>query len=65
MDTMHDDGFEVYVRLDPTHPYPFENAEQPVFHCGSYAEARRLRAQYRNSPHEYIIRYLGNTGGGD
>jgi hypothetical protein len=65
VDTVPEDGFVVYVRQDPAHSFPPENAERPIIHCASYEEARRVWQQWHNSAQHCVIRYLGTVGGGD
>jgi hypothetical protein len=65
MDSVPDDGFVVFIRRDRNHSYPPEAVEQPVIHCASYEEARRVWQQYHSTAHECVIRYLGPAGGGD
>lgn len=65
MDTDHQDGFLVYLRLDRTHRQTPEAFERPLTHCASYQEARRIQREFRLSDRECVIRYLGEVGGGD
>lgn len=39
--------------------------ERPVAACPSYKEAVRLREQLRQSGQSCVIRFIGQTGGGD
>lgn len=42
-----------------------ESCEEPIVTCHSYGEARRIKSLlFKNAP-ECIIRFLGDTGGGD
>ncbi len=61
----HEDGFVVFVRVDPTHECTPESVEQPLRVCPSYEEARQLQRSFRGSQRECVIRYLGPAGGGD
>lgn len=65
MDTLLEDGFVVYLRLESTDPYSPEAAEQAVVHCSSYAEARQVRRRCHDASRECVIRYTGPAGGGD
>jgi len=62
MDPVHEDRFEVFVRLNRT---AGETEEQPLAVCATYAEARRIRVAFHGSPGEFVIRYVGPAGGGD
>jgi len=65
MDLGLDDGFVVYLRLDPAHAMSPDDLEQPIARCASYAEALRVgRACLRNSQ-DSVIRYHGHVGGSD
>jgi hypothetical protein len=61
----YEDGFVVFVRRDRRHTYTPEAAELALGTCPTYAEARRMRRSLGGSPLEFVIRYVGETGGGD
>jgi hypothetical protein len=65
MHSDHEDGFLVFLRADRAHPHPPDAAEQPVTCCASYEDARRIQREYRRISQECVIRYLGESGGGD
>jgi hypothetical protein len=66
MDTIHEDCFVVFVRADRSHDEWPENVERPVAVCSTYEEARQTqRALHTVSAQEYVIRFVGPTGGGD
>jgi len=65
MDSVQDNNFIVYVRLDRNHAAQPEGIEQPLKVCSSYAEAREIQRQYRRAYQECVIRYEGVSGGGD
>ncbi len=67
MHTDHPDGFQVYVRRDRAHAHiqDPDAAEQPVSECATYEEARRIQRAYHRSSRECVIRYVGESGGGD
>jgi hypothetical protein len=67
MDTVHDDRFMVFLRIDASHHKAEALAgEQPLASCRTYAEARRIRASLNGSAMgECVIRYVGPSGGGD
>ena len=65
MDFDHDDQFVLFVRADRNHIEEPEAVEQPLGACASYEEARRVRRQFRGTANEYVIRFLGDSGGGD
>ena len=63
MATGHEDLYVVYLRCESgTQP---EGAEQPLMVCASYSEARRVQRMMQHADQECVIRYQGNTGGGD
>lgn len=66
MDT-HDDHFMVFIRYDATKVPPFTDAvEEPLAVCASYGEARRIRqALHTTVPGDCVIRFMGESGGGD
>jgi hypothetical protein len=70
--TVHDgeraepqDCFVVYVRNGSAHAARPEAMERPVAACPSYEEAARIRDRYRQEGRTCIIRFVGQTGGGD
>lgn len=65
METVHDNSFVVYIRLDKSHAAAPEALEQPVTSCSTYAEARQVTRQCRLDAKECVIRYEGIAGGGD
>jgi hypothetical protein len=65
MDFDHDDQFVVFVRADRNHIEEPEAVEQPLVACSSYAEARRVQRQFHGTANECVIRYTGDSGGGD
>ncbi len=65
MNSDHEDGFLVYLRTDPPHREAPDTVEQPVICCASYEDARRIQREYRRTAQECVIRYLGDSGGGD
>jgi hypothetical protein len=66
MDAVHDDCYVVFVRADRAHDEWPENVERPIAVCPTYGEARRAqRAFHRYFAQETVIRFVGDTGGGD
>ncbi len=65
MHTDHQDGFMVYLRLDRSPEHAPEVFERPLAECASYEEARRIQREYRRHDRECVIRYCGESGGGD
>ncbi len=65
MATDHDELFVVYLRTAHNSENSPELAERPLVTCYTYGEARRIQRLFQRTPHECVIRYLGNTGGGD
>jgi hypothetical protein len=65
MHTDHDEGFLVFVRVDPAHEHRPDASEHLLTECASYAEARRIQRACRRDARECVIRYQGESGGGD
>jgi hypothetical protein len=67
MDSVHEDRFVVFLRLDSSHSQaPSDAAEQPLATCRSYSDARQIRdALHRSGTGECVIRFVGPSGGGD
>ena len=61
----HDELFVVYLRAPRNEGGPPEIAERALITCYTYGEARRIQRLLQKTPHECVIRFLGNTGGGD
>jgi len=61
----HDDLYVVYLRAPRNERTAPEIAERALVTCYTYGEARRIQRLLQRTPHECIIRYLGNAGGGD
>ena len=60
----NEDLYVVYLRCDSATLQP-EGAEQPLMVCASYSEARRVQRMLQHADQECVIRFCGNTGGGD
>ncbi|HEX5269396.1 MAG TPA: hypothetical protein VFW33_02865 [Gemmataceae bacterium] len=65
MDRTREDDFVVFMRSDPCDPSSPESIEWPLATCASYEEARRLRDSVSGRNGDCVIRFLGETGGGD
>ena len=65
MDKNQEDRFVVYVRMDPDHVSSPEDIELPLASFYSYEDARRAQLAYQRPRRECLIRYQGDTGGGD
>jgi hypothetical protein len=65
MDSAHEDRFVVFIRADGADPAFPEDVEQPLASCSSYEEARRVRQAHLDHSAECVIRFVGDTGGGD
>jgi hypothetical protein len=65
MEDTNADLFQVYVREHRHRKEPPEVVERPLAVCATYEEARRVRQMNLRRDRECIIRYLGDTGGGD
>jgi hypothetical protein len=63
--TRIEDDFVVFIRSDPGHNPAPERVEWPLAHCNTYEEARRVRDSFSNHDGDCVIRFLGETGGGD
>jgi hypothetical protein len=59
------DLFQVYLRDPRNDGASPETVEQPVDGCATYEEARRLRQKALRADQDCVIRYMGETGGGD
>ena len=62
MDSVHDDRYFVFVRLDNAHSPRPDNSELPLAECDSYEEARQVKL---DSTRDCVIRFNGDVGGGD
>jgi hypothetical protein len=62
MDSVHDDRYFVFVRLDDAHNQRPDDSELPLAECESYEEARLVKS---GSTRDCVIRFNGNVGGGD
>jgi hypothetical protein len=60
-----EDRFVVYVRAEPTCTERPDTREEPYLLCGSYEEARRVQRSLHQASRECVIRYVGESGGGD
>jgi hypothetical protein len=65
MDSARDDDFVVFIRSDRGDNAAPDTVEWPLASCASYEEARRLRDSVSNHTGDCVIRFLGETGGGD
>jgi hypothetical protein len=65
MDCTREDDFVVFIRSDPGDPACPDRAEWPLASCPSYEDARRLRDSVSARNGDCVIRFLGETGGGD
>jgi hypothetical protein len=65
MDLHEDDWFTIYVRTDPAEAQSPEDIEIPLASFPSYQDALRAQRAYQRPIRECVIRYHGDTGGGD
>jgi hypothetical protein len=65
MDLHDDDSFTVYVRTDPNHAPSPDEIEVPLASFSSYEDALRAQRAYQRPVRECVIRFQGDTGGGD
>ncbi|MBM4067677.1 MAG: hypothetical protein FJ271_01845 [Planctomycetes bacterium] len=65
MATEHDELFVVFLRSAPNFDQAPELLERPLATCYSYSEARRIQRLLQATPHDCIIRFTGQSGGGD
>jgi hypothetical protein len=63
--TREDDDFVVFMRSDPDCRAAPDTVEWPLASCASYEEARRVRDSFSNHNGDCVIRFVGETGGGD
>jgi hypothetical protein len=65
MTSVQDDVYWVYVRRDRSQPFPPEDCERYLTSVATYEEARRIQREFRINSRECVIRFAGETGGGD
>jgi hypothetical protein len=65
MDSTREDDFVVFIRSDGGYDSAPDSVEWPLASCASYEEARRLRDSVSTRNGDCVIRFLGETGGGD
>jgi hypothetical protein len=65
VEPVHDDSFVVYLRPAPRPAERPQLPERPIFVCSTYAEARQFCRRRRRKAHNYVIRFIGDVGGGD
>jgi hypothetical protein len=59
------DDFVVFLRHSQAGSDRPDSSESPVASFSGYADARKTQQAIRNSGTESVIRFLGETGGGD
>jgi hypothetical protein len=65
MDTQFDPPYVVYLRKEGGPP-PAPDAVEPIeIPCDTFAQALQIRRTIQDPHLRCIIRYLGETGGGD
>jgi hypothetical protein len=65
MDSDREEGFVVFIRTDSNDASAPDLIEQPYATCVTYEEARRVSRGYRDGANPCVIRFVGETGGGD
>jgi hypothetical protein len=65
MDSLREDDFVVFIRSDPGDNSAPDTLEWALASCSSYEEARRVRDSVSSRNGDCVIRFLGETGGGD
>jgi hypothetical protein len=65
MDCAREDDFVVFIRSDSGYESAPDSVEWPLASCASYEEARRVRESCSNRTGDCVIRFVGETGGGD
>ncbi len=65
MDCAREDDFVVFIRSDGEDRANPDRVEWPLASCASYEEARRVRNAFSNHTGDCVIRFVGETGGGD
>ena len=64
MDQDRENFCTLYVRRDASHSWSPEQIEKP-FGFATYADAHRAQLAFRQKHRESVIRFHGDTGGGD
>ncbi len=65
MATGFDDLYVVYLRGPHSRMDFPEVAERPVKACPTYGEARRVQRLFQGLDQDCVIRFQGDSGGGD
>ena len=65
VETLHEDGFMVFVRPARCAAELPQPPEEPLAMCSTYEEARQFRRGYQGVTRDCVIRYVGPAGGGD
>jgi hypothetical protein len=65
MQPLDEDRFVLFLRADRTSVEPVEHRERPVAGFPTYEEARQVRQRYQQAGQECVIRFVGDSGGGD
>jgi hypothetical protein len=65
METVLENHFVVFLREDRSQSFRPDHAEQPFIACSTYGEARRVQRELQQTSRDSVIRYVGETGGGD
>jgi hypothetical protein len=60
-----DDRYAVYLRNAGERTESVEDAERAVATLPSYEDARRVCQWYQQTGRDCVIRFLGESGGGD
>ena len=65
MESVREDRFIVFIRLDGNHDSRPDDTEREYIDCSSYAEARQIQRDLQQHGTGGVIRYVGAAGGGD
>jgi hypothetical protein len=65
MESISDDRYVVYVRHDRSQSCRPDHAERPLIACSTYEQARQIQRHLHQTSRASVIRFVGQTGGGD
>lgn len=65
MDSVMEDRFVVFIRSPQGAGASPDEVERPLLSCASYEEAHRLARAQPLGEGEYVVRFVGPSGGGD
>jgi hypothetical protein len=65
VESVHEDGFMVFVRMARRASELPQPPEEPLAVCSTYEEARQYCRGSQGRMRDCVIRYVGLAGGGD